>query len=94
MSIESPKKMNSISRDAQWLGGIGAGSWFTIVLEKDKYRIERYSPNGELECSRLFTVNNTEFNIDLSFKFIYVSHCKMCTIIQNKITYIFTTDEY
>ena len=94
MSIENPNKINSISRDAQWLGGIGAGSWFTIVLEKDKYRIERYSPNGELECSRLFTVNNTGFNIDLSFEFIYVSHCKMCTIIQNEITYIFTTDEY
>ena len=94
MSIDNPKKINSISRDAQWLGGIGAGSWFTIVLEKDKYRIERYSSNGELECSRLFTVNNTGFNIDLSFEFIYVSHCKMCTIIQNEITYIFTTDEY
>lgn len=94
MSIKQPKKIKGIPENAQWLGGIGAGSWFTIVLEKDKYRIERYSPEGTLECSRLFTPNKTGFNIESPFEFTYVSHCKMCTIIQNKLTFIFTTDEY
>ena len=49
--MEIPK---NISQKAQLIDGIGASSWFTIATEKDLYRIERFSPEGELECSRLF----------------------------------------
>jgi len=89
--MEIPK---NISEEAQLIEGIGASSWFTIVAEKDLYRIERFSPEGELECSRLFKVEPNTFDINSVYEFTYLSHCKECTIIQNKKTYKFYTNEY
>ena len=89
--MEIPK---NISQKAQLIEGIGASSWFTIVTEQDLYRIERFSLEGELECSRLFTAHPGAFDIKLAYEFTYISHCKECTIIQNKITFKFYTNEY
>ncbi len=93
MKVE-PKRLDNIPAEAQWLSGIGAGSWFAIQQEKESYRITRYSAEGIIECSRLFTTQQKEFDIDSSYAFTFLSHCKECTIIQNKITYKFITDEY
>ena len=89
--MEVPK---NISKKAQLIEGIGARSWFTIATEKDLYRIERFSPEGELECSRLFKVKPNTFEINSTYEFTYLSHCKECTIIQNKLTFKFYTNEY
>ena len=90
MNIEKPK---NIDLSAQLIKGIGASSWFTIKLEGDLYRIERFSIDGELECSRIFTPQLNTFNINHEYKFTYISHCKECTILQNQITYKFYTNE-
>ncbi len=88
--MEPPK---NISEKAQLIQGIGASSWFTIVAEKNLYRIERFSEEGELECSRLFKAEPDTFDINVKYKFTYLSHCKQCTIIQRKITFTFQTNE-
>ena len=89
--MEIPK---NISEKAQLIEGIGASSWFTIAVEKSLYRIERFSQEGELECSRLFKAEPNTFDINLEYKFTYLSHCKQCTIIQNKLTFKFYTNGY
>jgi len=84
----------NISEKAQLIRGIGASSWFTINPEGALYRIERFSLEGELECSRLFRLEPPTFDINSEYEFTYISHCKECTIIQNELIYKFYTDEY
>ncbi|MDA9808288.1 hypothetical protein N9B89_02780 [Flavobacteriales bacterium] len=88
------KRPENISEKAQLISGIGASSWFTIKQENEYFRIERFSPDGELECSRLFDVTPSSFDVKQPFEFTYLSHCKECTIIQNEVTYKFYTNEY
>ena len=87
-------KPKNIEETAQLLIGIGASSWFHILKEDENYRIKRYSEEGKEECSRIFTVNDSTFNINKPFKFTYISHCKKCIILQNNKTYIFKTEDY
>jgi len=89
--MKIPKK---ISQNAQLIEGLNGSSWFTIVAEKDLYRIERFCEEGNIECSRLFRAEPNSFDISAPFKFTYISHCKQCTIIQNNLTFKFFTDEY
>ena len=87
-------KPANIEETAQLLKGIGASSWFTIKSEGDLYRIERFSPEGELECSRLFRAEPNTFDVNHEYEFTYISHCKECTILQNNQPYKFYTNEY
>ena len=89
--MERPK---NISKKAQLIKGIGASSWFTICKEQEGYRIERFSQEGELECSNLFQSEPDTFNIELAYEFTYLSHCKECTIIQNEQFFKFYANEY
>ena len=88
------KKIQNIDSNAQLIKGIGASSWFTIKSEGDLYRIERFSTDGELECSRLFRENTNTFDINHKYEFTYISHCKECTILQDNKKYIFKTKDY
>ena len=87
--MKSKRDIN-IPDKSQWLSGtVGSGSWFLISPEKSKYRIQRLSPEGKLECDRLFTIDNSTFDVHIDYQFTFLSHCKECTIIQNEITYKF-----
>ena len=88
------KRPVNISEEAQLITGTGASSWFTIKTEGELYRIERFSITGELECSRLFRVDLSTFDINIRYEFTYISHCKACTILQNRKTYKFYADGY
>ena len=83
----------NISAKAQLVKGIGASSWFTIFTEEKFFRIERFSLEGELECSRLFKVEPNKFDIKFPYEFTYLSHCKECTVIQNKKVFKFHAHE-
>ena len=83
---QAPK---NISKKAQLIEGIGASSWFTIAAEQEFYRIERFSQEGELECSRLFNPDPQTFDINSAYEFTYLSHC----IIQNNTVFKFHTNE-
>jgi hypothetical protein len=81
-TIQAPTKHDFVPKDAQWLSGEGAGSWFYFQQLKDEFAITRYSPNGNTECSGIFTTeDNFKFNQD--FKVTFLSHCAEVNIIQN-----------
>lgn len=86
--ITRPKNIN---KNAQLISGVGASSWFYIEREKKDYRITRYSEEGDIECSRIFFLEDPTFNIKEEFYFTYISHCMLCTIIQKKKKYVFRT---
>ena len=83
MSFSSPKKLENIPEKAQWLGGIGAGSWFCILKQSNFYQITRFSEKGTIECQGLFVVDDGSFSIEEDYVFTYLSHCSICTVIQN-----------
>ena len=87
--IVVPKKVNAIPEKAQWLGGIAAGSWFSLEKEELGFRIIRFSEEGDLECSGIFKVQTQGFDILKHFQFTYLSHCQQCNILQNKTEYKF-----
>ena len=93
MSLKPPIKNEKIPEGSQWLGGIGAGSWFHLSNQNGNYKIERFSDIGKLECSKLFKVDKASFDINSEYKFTYLSHCSLCTIIQNQITFKFKVYE-
>ena len=93
MSFSPPKKTKNIPKGAQWLGGIGAGSWFCLSKESKDYQIKRFSPYGKLECEGMFVVDDNSFRIEESFEFTYLSHCSLCTVLQNDKKFKFSLHE-
>ena len=93
MNLEESTLLAHIPENFQWFSGIGAVPWLEIKKEENNFRIESFSSDGELECSRIFTPQPNTFNINHEYKFTYISHCKECTILQNQITYKFYTNE-
>tara|TARA_B100000965_G_C19583098_1_gene754482 strand:+ start:830 stop:1114 length:285 start_codon:yes stop_codon:yes gene_type:complete len=93
MSFSPPKKLKNIPEDAQWLGGIGAGSWFHIQKKAEIYEISRFSPKGVLECSGVFINVGSNFNITEDYRFTYLSHCSLCSILQKGKIIIFKLNE-
>ncbi len=84
--IAEPSKPNHLPQHAQWLAGQGCGSWFELnkIDNSKNYNIKRYSPEGELEFSSEFTIkSDREFSCQCPYVFTYISHHKMCTIIQH-----------
>ena len=88
---QKPEKPNAVPNGAQWLSGQGAGVWFFITYldEISKYRITRYSPEGEIDCDRLFEVEQNGFNLLQPYEFIHISHCAKCRIKQNNQVFVF-----
>lgn len=83
-TLEEPHRPDCIPKNSQWLAGEGAGSWFHIYASKDKFTITRYNPHGKIECFGIFEVsNNVKFDINSTFHFTHLSHCKTVNIIQN-----------
>ena len=85
--LEAPERPNSLPENAQWLGGVGAGSWFALhqdmSMGKYQYRVQRFAPNGEVECDGYFYLHDEVIDLSKPYEFTYLSHCEMCTIIQN-----------
>jgi len=88
-TLKAPALPISLSGDAKWLAGEGAGSWF--VIEKGRlphiFNVSRFSPGGLLECSAEFN-SATEINVNAAFEITYPAHCAKITILQGnkKIT--------
>lgn len=89
--LESSKPVN-VPSSAQWLAGQGAGSWYAIEAtnQTDQYKISRHSKEGELEFEAIFSSQpGAEFCIDCPYAFTYLSHYKVCHIIQHGETFKF-----
>ncbi len=89
-TLPQPKRPENIPESAQWLAGEGAGSWFYIknVSNENEFEIQRFSPDGFMECKGIFEARNKHSILELnkSFKFVHLSHCAFMHIQQgNKI---------
>lgn len=84
-TLPQPKKATNIPHDAQWLSGEGAGSWFSIKQSDLSYDIQRFSPDGKLECEGKFkNTSDTIFDIHTDFEITHLSHCQQVTVIQDQ----------
>lgn len=76
----------NIPQEAKWLSGQGEGTWFVVTKEKylneQQYRVRRFSPQGNLECDRLFELNDLGFDINRDFEIAHVSHCAIVRVKQ------------
>ena len=84
--LPAPVIPENLDKNAQWLAGEGAGSWFVIrsAEAKFRYHISRYSPDGILECVGIF-ITEDSFSVQENFKITYPSHCSKVTVLQNGI---------
>jgi hypothetical protein len=83
-TLNAPPKHAAIPKNAQWLSGEGAGSWYAIKYIEDYYLFSRYSPEGIQECSGKFhTRNGQVLDLGSVYKITYLSHCSLVRIIQN-----------
>ena len=85
-NLTEPER-DQLPKNAQWLSGIGAGSWFVLskeaILQKNEYRIRRIMPEGEIGFDAIFLSTNPDFNEGSPFQFIYDCNATWCTIQQN-----------
>jgi len=89
--LESNKPTN-IPINSQWLAGQGAGSWFNIESTdiENQYHISRFDKEGNLEFKAEFKKQtDTHFCIDYLYEFTYLSHYKVCHIIQHGMIFKF-----
>ena len=94
-TIFPPELPATIPETSKWLSGQGVGTWFDIkqTSKADEYLIQRFTPQGEMDCNRIFKIeaNESTFDIHKSYQFTHISHCKKCRIIQNEIIFTFNS---
>ncbi len=92
-TIHSPNLPINLPNHSQWILGQGAGAWFCIdkIIDQNQYNIKRYTPNGGLDCNRIFVIedNGSIFDINEPYQFVHVSHCAKCRIKQGETVFIF-----
>ncbi len=82
-TLPKPILPSHLPINAVWHAGEGAGSWFCFEqLASRKYLMQRYSPNGKLECSAEMLEDKGIFEIDKEFTIEYLSHCNSIILKQ------------
>ena len=97
-ALVAPELPDNIPEHAQWLGGVGAGSWFTLLqdksMEKFQYRVQRFSSDGDEECNGLFYLADDIIDMNKPYQFTYLSHCEICTITQEGKKFVLEVINY
>ena len=90
-----PKKIDSVPKTAQWLPGEGGGAWFFIQKEESQFRIQRFTPQGIMDCDRVFqpSGNSSSFEPELKFEVKHISHCAKVQVSQagKNFTFLYNT---
>ena len=90
-SILPPEKHQHVPSEAKWLTGQGEGTWFTITKEanlaSNEYRVRRTSPQGNLDCDRIFVIEEESFDFNSEWDITHVSHCAIVRVIQEGKVY-------
>ena len=47
--MQEPERPFHLPRDAQWLGGLGEGCWFSLTKLVDEVEITRFNYKGEID---------------------------------------------
>ena len=85
-----PEKSGATPQKAQWLSGEGGGAWFYIRKSEKNFCIKRYTPEGIIDCDRLFNLRNSgTFDEDKPFEIQHISHGAEVRVVQDSILYIF-----
>ncbi|MGB0863748.1 MAG: DUF6695 family protein [Saprospiraceae bacterium] len=99
-TLVAPKRVSNVPKAAQWLGALGAGAWFHIEknnnnnnLGENEYLIHRFAPNGDVEFSRKFYCEQTDFDISKDYYFQYNTNARWCYIEQNGHVFKFLSEE-
>ncbi len=81
-TLPAPERHFSIPKNAQWLSGEGAGSWFVFEFEGTLLKVTRYSPYGVIECTGLYENNDALklLNENSTFSVSYPSNCKTVSL--------------
>jgi len=83
-TLMQPKKHIKIPENAQWLSGEGAGSWFSFAEKNNLLEVNRYSPEGTLECTSFYQHREDTLSfLKNKFEISYPSNCREITIINN-----------
>lgn len=81
--LPEPLLPANLPSTAKWLSGEGAGSWFVFEKENEtQYKINRFSPEGNVECEGMFRSSINKIDLDKDFAITYPSHCATVSIIQ------------
>ncbi len=87
-TLPEPQRPDFLPKNAQWLAGEGAGSWFVIdsTSQNHRFEITRYSPIGKIECQGFFEIENESKKLDLNqnYEFVHLSHCAFVHIEQGE----------
>ena len=78
--LKQPNIPENLPKDAKWLAGEGAGSWFVFLKMNERVLVRRFSPKGQFECENTYEI---DFNLEDNFKMDYPSHCSVISIIHN-----------
>jgi hypothetical protein len=86
-----PNKVAGLTKNAQWLSGIGAGAWFELFKTeiKDEFLFRRTSAFGTVDVEAIFKIDDLGFDIDQAYQFTYRSNCNSLLINQNNKAYRF-----
>jgi hypothetical protein len=88
--IIPPKKKGETPEKAQWLSGEGGGAWFYIVKKEKNYRIKRYTPEGIMDCDRIFKLTNSKaFDENEAFEIHHISHGAIVRAMQKGVLFVF-----
>lgn len=90
-TLPVPEKPATITENAQWISGEGAGSWFVIELNDTFLKVARYSEKGVLECSGFYQNQKAIQMVQKSKTFwvTYPSNCNVVTLLVNDVPYRF-----
>ena len=84
-----PKPVGGLSNNAQWLSGIASGTWFELSIYQSDYRIRRVSPYGAVDVDGIFKLQQSGFDIEQQYQFVYDSNCLYCHVQQEGVVYRF-----
>ena len=88
--IDPPVERINVSKNAQWLGGTGAGAWYEIKNVADnKIEVARNQANGSLDFCFEFIGPTHDIDFNQTYNFEYGSHGAKIILSQNGQTFEF-----
>jgi hypothetical protein len=81
--IHPPERPSNLPIEAQWLGGIGEGAWYTYtILHGEEIIVSRYDKDGHLEFENTYVLPN-DLLLSEELKIHYDSHFSQTTLLMN-----------
>lgn len=88
-SMEARGRPSILPSDAQWLGGVGEGAWYSIRPNGriGHFIVKRYTEKGEMEYETVHMTNDA-FDANKPFTVAYDSHLLFTSVTQNNKTIV------